>query len=162
MKPTDKPLPPRPSLSAYLRGHNTRSQSSSVYSETVATGNSPELVEKFELSRRNTPPERPPRPAHGLWDNGGALDSMTEYNGLHAQIHDLEVEKTSLLQQLSDMQMENLRLKKAVDQSMYWQSTAEETQKTLKDIMGYVVLVVSENRQRLKDARADLGSIQGP
>lgn len=158
--PTDKPLPPRPSLSAYLRGKKTKSQSSSVYSKTETPRNSPELVESFELSRQTTPPERPPRPSHGLWDNEGSFDSTTESNGLHAHIRDLEMEKTSLAQQLSDLQMENLRLKQALNQSMCWRSTAEETQKTLKDIMGYIVLAVSENRQRLKDAQA--GSIQRP
>ena len=153
MKATDKPLPALPGFLPDVRGRKTNSQSSSVYSETETAGNASNSIDVPQHARQHNPPVRPARPAVGLFDDGDTPGYLTERGSLRIQLHDLEVENRLLLKQLDDMKIENCSLKKAVK---CWQSTAEVCQRTLKDIMGYVVLVVSENRKRLKDTRSDL------
>lgn len=154
MKATDKPLPALPRFLPNVRGRKANSQTSSVYSETETAGNASNSTDVPQHARQHNPPVRPARPAFGLFGDGDTPGYMTEHGALRTQLHDLEVENKLLLKQLDDMRIENCSLKKAVK---CWQSTAEVCQRTLKDIMGYVVLVVSENRKRLKDTRADFG-----
>lgn len=147
---TDKPLPAIPGLLAYVRGRKPKSQSSSIYSQHSPT------LEVSQQARQDIPPERPPRPAYGLYDDGDAFDSTTECIALRAQLQDLEAKNALLLKQIDDIRTENRCLRRAVGHNNGWQSAAEECQKTLKDIMGFVVLAVSENRKKLKEARADI------
>lgn len=75
-------------------------------------------------------------------------DLSTDSISLLDEIHRLKKNNHVLRERMSEMEAENRRLQMAADQSG---RAAADCQRTLRDIMSYVVLVVSENRQKQRE-----------